>query len=85
MELRDAGITTSLTFFNDAESMAKALDTALKAGIKMIVYCPELKTDLRATVKRFRKHKAVAGYMLRDEPNKSDFLELGDWAENNQI
>jgi hypothetical protein len=79
-ELKDAGITCSLSFFNDAETMGKALDTASKAGIKMIVYCPELKTATEKTVRRFMNHPAVSGYMLRDEPNRSDFPELGEWA-----
>ena len=79
LELKDAGLTCSLSFFNDAGSMAMALDTAQKAGIKLIVYCPELKSDVEATVKRFMNHPAVAGYMLRDEPNREDFPELARW------
>jgi hypothetical protein len=61
--------------------MSKALDTAQKAGIKMIVYCPELKTDPENTVSRFMNHPSVAGYMLQDEPNRADFPELAEWAE----
>ena len=81
LELKESGITHNLSFFNDAESMSGALDTAWKAGIKMIVYCPELKTATEKTVKRFMNHPAVAGYMLRDEPNRSDFPELAEWAK----
>ena len=81
LELKESGITYNLSFFNDAESMSGALDTAWKAGIKMIVYCPELKTETEKSVKRFMNHPAVAGYMLRDEPNRSDFPELADWAK----
>lgn len=80
LELKESGITHNLSFFNDAGSMSGALDTAWKAGIKMIVYCPELKTATEKTVKRFMDHPAVAGYMLRDEPNRSDFPELAEWA-----
>jgi hypothetical protein len=82
LELKAAGININLSFFNDAEAMSLALDTAAKAGIQMIVYCPELKTSAEATVKRFMNHPAVSGYMLRDEPNRSDFPELGEWAGN---
>ena len=81
LELKGSGITHNLSFFNDAESMSGALDTAWKAGIKMIVYCPELKSATEKTVKRFMAHPAVAGYMLRDEPNRSDFPELAEWAK----
>ncbi|MBK8884245.1 MAG: hypothetical protein IPN67_18340 [Bacteroidales bacterium] len=80
-ELKESGITCNLSFFNDAESMSHALDIAEKAGIKMIVYCPELKTAPEKTVSRFMNHPAVAGYMLRDEPNRSDFPELAEWAK----
>ena len=80
-ELKEAGITCNLSFFNDAETMANALDTANEAGIKMIVSCPELKTATEKTVRRFMTHPAVAGYMLRDEPGRSDFPELGEWVK----
>jgi len=80
-ELKETGITYNLSFFPDAESMSRALDTAQKAGIKMIVSCPELKTKTEETVRRFMTHPAVGGYMLRDEPNLTDFPELGEWAK----
>jgi hypothetical protein len=81
IELKESGITHNLSFFPDAETMSKALDTAQKAGIKMIVSCPELKTNTKETVIRFMNHPAVAGYMLRDEPNRADFPELGEWTK----
>jgi hypothetical protein len=79
-ELKESGINCNLSFFNDAASMSRALDTAQKAGIKMIAYCPELKTATETTVRQFMNHPALAGYMLRDEPNRSDFPELAEWA-----
>ena len=84
LELKESGITYNLSFFNDAASMSEALETAWKAGIKMIVYCPELKTDPEKTVRRFMNHPAVAGYMLQDEPNQALFHELGEWAKKIQ-
>jgi hypothetical protein len=79
-ELKEAGITHNLSFFPDAETMLAAFDTAALAGIKMVAYCPELKTKTEETVKRFKDHPALAAYMLRDEPNRKDFPELGEWA-----
>jgi len=61
--------------------MAKALKIAQKTGVKMIIACPELKTDPEKTVNRFMHHPAVAGYYLRDEPGRKDFKDLGDWAK----
>ena len=81
LELKESGITINLSFFKDAETLSRALDTAQKAGIKMIIDCPDLKSKTEETVKRFMNHPAVAGYMLRDEPNRKDFSELGSWAK----
>jgi hypothetical protein len=79
-ELKESGITYNLTFFPNIESMEKALRIAQKTGVKVFVACPELKTNTEETVKRFMKHPALAGYVLRDEPGRSDFPELGEWV-----
>jgi len=75
-ELADAGFTHNLTHFPDADAQAAALDVAQAAGIKIIVYCPELVKDPPATVRRFMDHPAVGGWFLRDEPSASDFDTL---------
>jgi len=80
LELKESGITLNFSSFPDIQSMLNALNIAQKVGIKMIVSCPELKTHPEETVKRFMHHPAVAGYMLRDEPSRADFPDLGDWA-----
>jgi hypothetical protein len=79
-ELKESGIGCNFTFFPNAESMEEALQIAHKTGIKLFVACPELKTNTQETVKRFMNHPAVAGYMLRDEPNRTDFPELAEWV-----
>jgi len=80
-ELRASGITHNFSMFSSAEAMEKALKIAQKTGIKMIVSCPELIKEPEKTVRRFMKHPAVAGYYLRDEPGRSGFQELGEWAK----
>ncbi|MEO9004328.1 MAG: hypothetical protein ABI288_06310 [Ginsengibacter sp.] len=80
-ELKASGITYSFTSFPDIKSMEKALEIAQRTGIKMLVSCPELKTDTKKTVQKFMNHPAVAGYFLRDEPTLKDFDELGVWAK----
>ena len=80
-ELRASGITHNFSMFSNAEAMEKALKIAQKTGVKMIVSCPELKTDPEKIVRRFMNHPAVAGYYLRDEPGRNDFQELGEWAK----
>ncbi|MCE1197546.1 MAG: beta-galactosidase [Marinilabiliales bacterium] len=79
-EMREMGITHSLTFFPSLESLKKALDVAQQAGIKLIVNCHELRTDPEKVAGALKNHPAIAGYHLMDEPGISLYPELGDWA-----
>ena len=83
-EMKDAGITHSLSFYSNLEEMQKALDVAAKVGVKLVVSCPELKSDPEKTVRRFMNHPALAGYHLMDEPNMRLYPELGTWAKKIQ-
>ncbi len=83
-EMRDAGITYSLSFFNNADDAEKALDVAAKSDVKIVLSCPELSKKPEKTVKRFMNHTALAGYHLRDEPSIQLFPELSDWARKIQ-
>jgi hypothetical protein len=83
-EMKDAGITYQLNGFSNINEMQKALDVAAKVGIKMIVSCPELKSDPENTVKHFMNHPAVAGYHLMDEPSIGLFPDLAAWAKKIQ-
>jgi hypothetical protein len=78
IEMKDAGFNIGLAKYSSADSMEQSLDMAAKAGIQLIVRCPELETETIKTVKRFKKHSAVAGYYLKDEPNRADFPALGN-------
>ncbi len=80
-EMRDAGITYSLSFFNNADDAEKALDAAAKSDVKIVLSCPELNKEPEKTVKRFMNHPALAGYHLKDEPAIQLFPELSDWAK----
>jgi hypothetical protein len=82
--MKDAGITYSLSFYENADQLQKALDAAGKVGIKIIASCPELKTDPVKTVHRFMNHPALAGYHLGDEPNIKKIPELGAWGKKIQ-
>jgi hypothetical protein len=83
-EMKDAGITYQLSFLPNIDEMQKALDVAAKVGIKMLVSCPELKSDPEKTAKRFMNHAAVAGYHLIDEPSMALYPDLGNWARKIQ-
>jgi hypothetical protein len=77
-KLKDVGVNIDIAFFSNADSIAKALDIAEKAGIKLMISCPELKNDPENTAKRFKNHPALEGYYLGDEPGRPLFEELGE-------
>ena len=84
LELRQSGITHNFTFFSNVDELETAMKSAQKAGVKMIIHCPELEKEPSKIVSRFKNHPALAGYFLRDEPNKNDFKALGEWARKIQ-
>ncbi|WP_205942696.1 apurinic/apyrimidinic endonuclease family protein [Pedobacter psychroterrae] len=84
LELKEAGFTHNFSFYTSADAFEKALKIAEKVGVKMILNCPELKKDPENTVRRFMKSKALDAYYLTDEPGRSSFPELGDWARRIQ-
>jgi hypothetical protein len=79
-ELADAGFNTSFTGFPDVEALARALEVAHGAGIRLLASCPELEREPESTVRRFKDHPGLAGYYLRDEPSVADFAALGAWV-----
>ncbi len=84
VEQRESGITHNFTIFSNVDELAVAMDAAAKAGIKMIIHCPELEKETEKIVKRFMNHPAIDGYFLRDEPGRSAFSTLGEWARKIQ-
>lgn len=80
LEMKEMGINIHLSTFQNADAMQKGLELSSQAGIKLIGSCPELKSDMENTVKRFKNHPALYGWFLRDEPVRKDFAELGEWA-----
>jgi hypothetical protein len=82
-KLKEVGVTIDIAFFSKVDAIAAGLDAAQKAGIKLLISCPELKTATEKTVNRFMNHPALEGYYLGDEPSKNQFEELKIW--NNLI
>ncbi|MBX2924501.1 MAG: hypothetical protein KF746_20035 [Chitinophagaceae bacterium] len=83
-ELKEAGITITFSFFSSQKDAERSLAMAERVGVKVLLSCPELKTDPEATARKFMKHPALAGYFLRDEPSRSEFEELGKWMRRIQ-
>lgn len=84
IEMKEAGFTYNFTFYSNSNQVATALDTAYAAGMKILISCSELQTDPENTVAMFMNHPALGGYYLRDEPNRSDFAGLAQWARKIQ-
>jgi len=80
-EMRDAGFTISFTGFGDVDATLKGLDAAKEAGVKLLVSCPQLKTDPQGTAAKLKSHPALAGYFLQDEPAAQAFPELAAWTK----
>lgn len=81
LEMKEAGFDISFSFLGSPQDVQKSLDAAHQAGMKIIISCPELKTDTEKIVKQFMNHPALAGYFLRDEPAVDAFTDLGNWAK----
>ena len=80
-EMKEAGFDISFSFLKSPEDVQKTLDAAHQAGMKIVIACPELKTETEKIVRRFMDHPALAGYFLRDEPALDAFTDLGNWAK----
>ena len=80
-KLKEVGVNIDIAFFSNADAIALALDAAAKAGIKLMISCPELKSDPEKTAERFKNHPALEGYYLDDEPGEPQFRNLADWAK----
>lgn len=80
-ELKASGININYSNYSSVKAVEKALDIAGEAGVKLMPFCPELKSEPEKTVKRLMKHPAFFGYHLRDEPNAKDFPELATWVK----
>jgi len=78
-KLKDVGVNIDIAFFSSADAIGAALDAAGEAGIKLMISCPELKSEPEKTANRFKNHPALEGYYLGDEPGQSSFQELADW------
>ena len=83
-ELAADGFTTSMSGLPNADAVAKALDVAKEAGVKLFITCPELEKDPETTVKRFMNHPALGGYHIIDEPNAKVFPHLAEWVKKIQ-
>jgi hypothetical protein len=84
MELKESGINLVIDNFPSIESMQKGLDIAAQAGVKLLISCPELRSNPENTARLFMDHKAMGGYYIYDEPQIKLFPELKKWCQRIQ-
>ncbi len=84
LEVKESGINLVIDNFPDIAAMKKGLDLAEKAGIKLLLSCPELKSEPEKTAGLFMNHPAMGGYYIYDEPGMSLFPELKNWCKRIQ-
>ena len=75
--LAEAGFTMSISKYPNAASAERALKFAQAHGIKLLLHCPELRSEPEKTVNRLKTFSALEGYYLTDEPNA---LKLDYWS-----
>ena len=79
--MANAGFTMSFdNRFANVEAALAGLDAAKTAGVRLLVWCPQLKSDPQATAARLKSHPALGGYFIQDEPAASSFAELAQWV-----
>jgi hypothetical protein len=83
-ELHEAGINLFIDNFTDINAMKKGLDLAVEAGVKLLISCPELKSEPEKTARQFMNHPGMGGYYIYDEPGKELFPELKKWCQRIQ-
>lgn len=80
-ELADCGFTIDFSSFSTVAKTTKALDMAAKAGVQILISCPELASDPQGSAKRLMTHSALAGYFIGDEPKVADFQAQATWIQ----
>lgn len=76
LEMKEAGFSISYSFLKSIKDVEQALTAAEIAGMKIVIKCPELRTETEKTVKKFMNHPALAGYFIQDEPTVNEFDSL---------
>ena len=80
-ELADCGFTIDFSSFSNVAKTTEALDVAAKAGVQILISCPELSSDPQGAAKLLMTHPALAGYFIGDEPKVADFQAQATWIE----
>ena len=76
-ELKDAGFNVNFSFLDKSEDVLKALNLAQKTGIKIIAMTHDIINNPEKQITEIKKHPALLGYYIEDEPMSSKFSNIG--------
>lgn len=79
--MKDAGFTISLMNFSNGDIALNALNSAKAAGVKLILFYPQLHTDSKSSINKIKDHSALFGYFIGDEPSPKDFGNFNVYAD----
>jgi len=83
-EVKEVGINLFIDNFPDVDVMKKGLDLAAETGVKLLISCPELKSEPEKIAQLFMNHPAMGGYYIYDEPGVQLLPELKNWCKKIQ-
>lgn len=75
-EMRQCGFNLAFPLVDSLSEVKAALDASRGTGVRIIAGCSEFSTSPESVVRQIGKHKQLAGYFFRDEPNCSHYPEL---------
>ncbi|RNA61694.1 hypothetical protein D1631_07010 [Chryseobacterium nematophagum] len=73
LTMKKAGINICYTVYNNDQEALDALDAAQLAGTKLVIRVPSLFSETEKAVTLFKKHPALYGYYVADEPVPNEF------------
>ncbi|MCE5174316.1 MAG: hypothetical protein ABFC90_03665 [Bacteroidales bacterium] len=74
--MKEVGCNIYLGWYQSLDEVVLVLQSAEKAGVKVILSCPDLDSRTEATVKQMKNFSSLYGYYIDDEPEVSDYKVL---------
>lgn len=75
-KMKKAGFTISLMNFKNTSEAIQALSSAKIAGMKLILFFPELHSEPSVSIPKIKNGSALLGYVIGDEPKPSQFKDF---------
>lgn len=72
---RDCGFTVSLYPYSSLSDLVMACRMADRVGVKVLGYCPEMKTNPQRTAGLLSQEEGFYGYFIQDEPTEPQLHE----------